>query len=262
MDQEEAQWPDRDHVLGEDPGNIKNRSNIRSLYRFVKIQGCGFITKCVVYLIGPEIVIIDPAIDQDRDPEEDQNQEIVEVEEIDTDLVQDQEIAKRARVIDPDQKNRRRNVRGPEVERKKEAGEAEAKKKKGQKIKGNLGINLLEFVFRLKLYYLIVVPKLRRVFITFSSDNGVDSKGGISDNNGDSSLHKKDVDHEAVINDEIRNQSFLPGNNNGESEYEDKGGGKRRSRTKSPSRKRSKSKDRGERRKRSRYKCFGSSPMK
>ena len=29
MDQEEAQWPDRDHVLGEDPGNIKNRSNIR-----------------------------------------------------------------------------------------------------------------------------------------------------------------------------------------------------------------------------------------
>jgi len=103
VDQEEAQWPDRDHVLGEDP--------------------------------GPEIVIIDPAIDQDRDPEEDQNQEIVEVEEIDTDLVQDQEIAKRARVIDPDQKNRRRNVRGPEVERKKEAGEAEAKKKKGQKIK-------------------------------------------------------------------------------------------------------------------------------
>ena len=99
-------------------------------------------------------------------------------------------------------------------------------------------------------------------FITFSSDNGVDSKGGISDNNGDSTLHKKDVDHEAVINDEIRNQSFLPGNNNGESEYEDKGGGKRRSRTKSPSRKRSKSKDRGERRKRSRYKCFGSSPMK
>ena len=104
--------------------------------------------------------------------------------------------------------------------------------------------------------------KITEGFITFSSDNGVDSKGGISDNNGDSSLHKKDVDHEAVINDEIRNQSFLPGNNNGESEYEDKGGGKRRSRTKSPSRKRSKSKDRGERRKRSRYKCFGSSPMK
>ena len=115
-------------------------------------------------MIGPEIVIIDPAIDQDRDPEEDQNQEIVEVEEIDTDLVQDQEIAKRARVIDPDQKNRRRNVRGPEVERKKEAGEAEAKKKKGQKIKGNVGINLLEFVFRL-LCYLIVVPKLRRVLL-------------------------------------------------------------------------------------------------
>merc|ERR1711997_114517 len=103
VDQEEAQWLDQDHVLGEDP--------------------------------GPEIVIIDLAIDQDRDPEEDQNQEIVEVEEIDTDLVQDQEIAKRARVIDPDQKNRRRNVRGPEVERKKEAGEAEAKKKKEQKIK-------------------------------------------------------------------------------------------------------------------------------
>ena len=94
-------------------------------------------------------MIIDPVIDQDRDPEEDQNQEIVEVEEIDTDLVQDQEIAKRARVIDPDQKNQRRNVRGPEVGRKKEAGEAEAKKKKGQKIKGNLGINLLEFAFRL-----------------------------------------------------------------------------------------------------------------
>ena len=161
MDQEEAQWPDRDHVLGEDQGNIKNRSNIRII---VKIQGCGFITKCVVYLIGPEIVIIDPAIDQDRDPEEDQNQEIVEVEEIDTDLVQDQEIAKRARVIDPDQKNRRRNVRGPEVERKKEAGEAEAKKKKGQKIKGNLGINLLEFVF-IAVCYLIVVPKLRRVLL-------------------------------------------------------------------------------------------------
>ena len=98
-------------------------------------------------LIGPEIVIIDPAIDRDRDPAEDQNQEIVEVEEIDTDLVQDQEIAKRAHVIDPDQKNRRRNVRGPEVERKKEAGEAEAKKKKGQKTKGNVGINLLEFVW-------------------------------------------------------------------------------------------------------------------
>ena len=144
VDQEEAQWPDRDHVLGEDPGNINNHSNIR-----IKIQGFGLITKFIVYLIGPEIVIIDPAIDQDRDPEEDQNQEIVEVEEIDTDLVQDQEIAKRARVIDPDQKNRRRNVRGPEVEKKKEAGEAEAKKKKGQKIKGNVGINLLEFVFRI-----------------------------------------------------------------------------------------------------------------
>ena len=228
----------------------------------VKIQGCGFTTKCVAYLIGPEIVIIDPAIDQDRDPEEDQNQEIVEVEEIDTDLVQDQEIAKRARVIDPDPKNRRRNVRGPEVGRKKEAGEVEAKKKKGQKIKGNLGINLLEFVFRLKIILFNRCTKITEGFITFSSDNGVDSKGGISDNNGDSNLHKKDVDHEAVINDESRNQSFLPGNNNGESEYEDKGGGKRRSRTKSPSRKRSKSKDRGERRKRSRYKCFRSSPMK
>ena len=211
-------------------------------------------------MIGPEIVIIDPAIDQDQDPEEDQNQEIVEVEEIDTDLVQDQEIAKRARVIDPDQKNRRRNVRGPEVERKKEAGEAEAKKKKGQKIKGNVGINLLGLFFPRMLFDRCT--KITEGFITFSSDNGVDSKGGISDNNGDSSLHKKDVDHEAVINDEIRNQSFLPGNNNGESEYEDKGGGKRRSRTKSPSRKRSKSKDRGERRKRSRYKCFGNFPMK
>jgi len=103
LDQEETQWPGRDHALGEDP--------------------------------GPEIVIIDPVIDQDRDPEEDQNQEIAEVEEIDTDLVQDQGIAKRALVIDPDQKNRGRNVRGPEVERKKEAGEAEARKKKGQKIK-------------------------------------------------------------------------------------------------------------------------------
>ena len=115
-------------------------------------------------MIGPEIVIIDPVIDQDRDPEEDQNQEIAEVEEIDTDLVQDQEIAKRARVIDPDQKNRRRNVRGPEVERKKEAGEAEAKKKKGQKIKGNLGINLLEFGF-IPVCFLIVAPKLRRVLL-------------------------------------------------------------------------------------------------
>ena len=88
----------------------------------------------------------------------------------------------------------------------------------------------------------------------------MDSKGGISDNNGDSSIHKKDVDHEAGINDEIRTESLLLGNN-GESEYEDKGGGKRRSRTKSPSRKRSKSKDRGERRKRSRYKCFGNFPI-
>ena len=92
-------------------------------------------------LIGPEIVIIDPAIDRDRDPAEDQNQEIVEVEEIDTDLVQDQGIAKKAHVIDPDQKSRGRNVRGPEVEREKEAGEAEVRKKKGQKIEGNLGIN-------------------------------------------------------------------------------------------------------------------------
>ena len=112
------------------------------LDRFVKFQGCGFITECLVNLIGPEIVIIDPVIDQDRDPEEDQNQEIAEVEEIDTDLVQDQGIAKRALVIDPDQKNRGRNVRGPEVERKKEADEAEARKKKGPKIKGNSGINL------------------------------------------------------------------------------------------------------------------------
>ena len=87
-------------------------------------------------------MIIDPVIDQDRDPEEDRNQEIVEVEEIDTDLIQDQGIARRALVIDPDQKNRRRIVRGLEVERKKEAGEAEARKKKGQKIKGNSGINL------------------------------------------------------------------------------------------------------------------------
>ena len=31
MDQEEAQWPDRDHVLGEDPGNINNHSNIRTI---------------------------------------------------------------------------------------------------------------------------------------------------------------------------------------------------------------------------------------
>ena len=138
LDQEETQWPGRDHALGEDPGNINNYSNIRIIcYRFVKFQGCGFITECLVNLIGPEIVIIDPVIDQDRDPEEDQNQEIAEVEEIDTDLVQDQGIAKRALVIDPDQKNRGRNVRGPEVERKKEAGEAEARKKKGQKIKGN-----------------------------------------------------------------------------------------------------------------------------
>ena len=103
--------------------------------------------------------------------------------------------------------------------------------------------------------------KITESFITYSSENGVDSKGGISDNNGDSNVHKKDVDHETGNNDEIRDESFLPGNNNGETEYEDKGG-KRRSRTKSPSRKRSKSKDRGERRKRSRYKCFGNLPMK
>ena len=29
LDQEETQWPGRDHALGEDPGNINNYSNIR-----------------------------------------------------------------------------------------------------------------------------------------------------------------------------------------------------------------------------------------
>ena len=31
MDQEEAQWPDQDHALGEDPGKINNHSNIRAI---------------------------------------------------------------------------------------------------------------------------------------------------------------------------------------------------------------------------------------
>ena len=39
LDQEETQWPGRDHALGEDPGNINNYSNIRENYhRFVKFQ--------------------------------------------------------------------------------------------------------------------------------------------------------------------------------------------------------------------------------
>ena len=74
------------------------------------------------------------ADDHDPEIEEDRDLEIVDV--------QDQGIAKKALVIDPDQKSRGKNVRGPEAEREKEAGEAEARKKKGQKIEGNLGINL------------------------------------------------------------------------------------------------------------------------
>ena len=45
LDQEETQWPGRDHALGEDPGNINNYSNIREnshlyicYHRFVKFQ--------------------------------------------------------------------------------------------------------------------------------------------------------------------------------------------------------------------------------
>ena len=92
------------------------------------------------------------------------------------------------------------------------------------------------------------------IHIFSSSENGTDNRPGASESNGDSSLSKKDIDHEIPLNNVIVEENMDASENNGDYTTSNKSGNKRRSRTKSPSsRKRSKSREKGERKRRSRY---------